>query len=213
MKLAVCSLLVAAVAVAVAVGADRDALFVQQPDSLYAPRPLASPLVPPLVSFDEHSLFVRGERVVILSGEFHPWRLPVPSLWLDIFQKIKALGFNCVSFYVNWALLEGTPGNFTATGVFDFDPFFRAAAEAGLYLIAVCRQDAVSVRLPVSQLDTADPSPSVRALTSMPRPVLGAFPAGCSGTRVACGPRTPTSSLPQTSKCARRAGLLATTGP
>jgi hypothetical protein len=91
-----------------------------------------------IVSFDGHSLFVRGERVMIFSGEFHPWRLPVPSLWLDVFQKIKALGFNCVSFYVNWALLEGKPGDFTAGGVFDFKTFFDAASKADMFLIAVC---------------------------------------------------------------------------
>lgn len=72
-----------------------------------------------------------------MSGELHPWRLPVPSLWLDVFQKIKALGFNCVSFYVNWALVEGEPGNFTAEGVFAYEPFFEAASQAGVYLIAV----------------------------------------------------------------------------
>ncbi|KAI5921866.1 beta-galactosidase precursor [Camillea tinctor] len=89
-----------------------------------------------IVTWDEHSLFIRGERVMIMSGEFHPWRLPVPSLWLDVFQKIKAMGFNCVSFYSYWALLEGQPGNFTANGVFAFEPFFEAATQAGIYLIA-----------------------------------------------------------------------------
>ncbi|KAI0602624.1 beta-galactosidase precursor [Biscogniauxia sp. FL1348] len=89
-----------------------------------------------IVTWDEHSLFVRGERVMVMSGEFHPWRLPVPSLWLDVFQKIKAMGFNCVSFYSYWALLEGQPGNFTAEGVFAFEPFFEAASQAGIYLIA-----------------------------------------------------------------------------
>ena len=70
------------------------------------------------------------------SGEFHIYRLPVPSLWLDVFQKIKALGYNGVSFYVDWALLEGQPGVFTAEGVFDFQPFFDAASQAGIYLLA-----------------------------------------------------------------------------
>jgi len=42
-----------------------------------------------------------------------------------------------VSFYVDWALLEGNPGTFTAEGVFDFDPFFEAATQAGIYLLAV----------------------------------------------------------------------------
>lgn len=68
-----------------------------------------------------------------------PQRLPVPSLWLDVFQKIKALGYNAVSFYADWALLEGKQGDFTAEGVFAWEPFFEAAQEAGVYLIAVSR--------------------------------------------------------------------------
>lgn len=63
-------------------------------------------------------------------------RLPVPTLWIDIFQKIKALGFNCVSFYVDWALLEGNPGHYRADGIFALEPFFEAAKEAGIYLLA-----------------------------------------------------------------------------
>jgi beta-galactosidase GanA len=64
-------------------------------------------------------------------------RLPVPGLWLDIFQKIRALGYTGVSFYVDWALLEGYPGTFKADGVFDLNPFFEAATQAGIYLLAV----------------------------------------------------------------------------
>lgn len=30
------------------------------------------------------------------SGEFHTFRLPVPDLWLDIFQKFVAAGLNAV---------------------------------------------------------------------------------------------------------------------
>ncbi|KAI0142825.1 glycoside hydrolase family 35 protein [Xylariaceae sp. FL1272] len=89
-----------------------------------------------LVTWDEKSLFIRGERIMFFSGEFHPWRLPVPDLWVDIFHKIKALGYNGASFYVDWALLEGAPGKFSAEGVFAWEPFFEAAAEAGVYLIA-----------------------------------------------------------------------------
>ncbi|KAK5698835.1 hypothetical protein LTR97_006483 [Elasticomyces elasticus] len=89
-----------------------------------------------IVTWDEHSLFVRGERIMFFSGEFHPFRLPVPSLWLDVFQKIKSLGYNGVSFYVDWALLEGKPGVFNASGVFAFEPFFEAASTAGIYLLA-----------------------------------------------------------------------------
>ncbi|KAH8886198.1 putative beta-galactosidase A [Thozetella sp. PMI_491] len=89
-----------------------------------------------LVTWDDRSLFVHGERIMFYSGEFHPWRLPVPGLWLDVFQKIKALGYTGVSFYVDWALLEGNPGHFVADGVFGFEEFFRAAAQSGIYLLA-----------------------------------------------------------------------------
>jgi beta-galactosidase GanA len=93
-------------------------------------------LLQDIVTWDEYSLFVHGERVMIFSGEVHPFRLPVPSLYIDLFHKIKALGFNTVSFYVDWALLEGKPGHFRADGIFDLQPFFDAATEAGIYLLA-----------------------------------------------------------------------------
>lgn len=35
-----------------------------------------------IVTWDEHSLLIRGERVMLYSGEFHPFRNPVPSLHL-----------------------------------------------------------------------------------------------------------------------------------
>ncbi|KAJ5011871.1 beta-galactosidase [Colletotrichum sp. SAR 10_99] len=89
-----------------------------------------------IVTWDNHSLFINGERIIIMSGEFHPWRLPSPGLWLDVLQKIKALGYNGVSFYVNWALVEGHPGEVLMDGLFDLQPFIDAAVEAGLYLIA-----------------------------------------------------------------------------
>ena len=41
------------------------------------------------IQSDSHSLFLNGDRVFILSGEFHPWRLPVPELWADVLQKMK----------------------------------------------------------------------------------------------------------------------------
>ena len=55
-----------------------------------------------IVSWDEHSIFVRGERIMLFIGEFHPFRLPVPDLWLDVFQKLRSAGFSAVSFYVDW---------------------------------------------------------------------------------------------------------------
>ncbi|KAH7241422.1 glycoside hydrolase superfamily [Fusarium tricinctum] len=93
-------------------------------------------LLQDIVTFDEHSLFIRGERVTIFSAEIHPFRLPVPSLYLDLFHKVKAMGFNMVSFYVDWALLEGKPGEFRSEGALELQPFIDAAQEAGVFLLA-----------------------------------------------------------------------------
>lgn len=95
-----------------------------------------APSLQDIVTWDEYSIRVHGERVLLLSGEFHPFRLPSPGLWLDVFQKVRALGFSAVSFYVDWALLEGERGSIRADGVFALEEFFQAATEAGLYLTA-----------------------------------------------------------------------------
>ncbi|KAL0944503.1 glycosyl hydrolase family 35 [Colletotrichum truncatum] len=89
-----------------------------------------------IVTYDTDSVFAHGERVFLLAGDYQPFRLPVPSLWIDNFQKIKAMGFNAVSFYVYWPLLEGKPGKFSADGVFALEQWFKAATDAGIYLIA-----------------------------------------------------------------------------
>ncbi|KAH3918288.1 beta-galactosidase [Parastagonospora nodorum] len=89
-----------------------------------------------IVTWDEDSIFVNGERMFLYSGEVHPFRMPVADLYIDLFQKIKSLGYNMVSFYVDWALLEGKPGVYRAEGVFDLQPFYDAAQEAGIYLLA-----------------------------------------------------------------------------
>lgn len=60
----------------------------------------------------------------------------MPDLWLDVFQKVKALGYNTVSFYVDWALLEGQRGAYRASGIFALQPFFDAASQAGIHLLA-----------------------------------------------------------------------------
>ncbi|KAH7102986.1 glycoside hydrolase family 35 protein [Auriculariales sp. MPI-PUGE-AT-0066] len=76
-----------------------------------------------VVTWDEYSLFIRGERVMIWGGEVHPFRQPSAGLWIDIFQKIKGL-------------YEGQPGHISWDNFLNIQPFFDAAMEAGLYLIA-----------------------------------------------------------------------------
>ncbi|KAF3284641.1 hypothetical protein TWF970_010935 [Orbilia oligospora] len=88
------------------------------------------------VTWDEHSLFIDGKRLFVFSGEVHPWRNPVQSLHLDVLQKLKAAGFNAVSIYFHWGVVEYERGVFRWNEIFDLQPFLDAAKEAGLYVIA-----------------------------------------------------------------------------
>ncbi|EIM81441.1 uncharacterized protein STEHIDRAFT_66589 [Stereum hirsutum FP-91666 SS1] len=88
------------------------------------------------VGWDGYSLFVRGQRIFLHSGEFHTFRLPVPSLWPDILQKFTSAGLNSVSLYTHWGLLQPSP-----TSPIDFEsfralaPFYQACLDAGLWVV------------------------------------------------------------------------------
>ncbi|SEG11677.1 Beta-galactosidase, domain 3 [Actinacidiphila yanglinensis] len=88
------------------------------------------------VTFDGYSFLVDGKRTYLWSGEFHYFRLPSPDLWLDIFQKMKAAGFNTTSLYFDWGYHSPKPGVYDFTGVRDLDKLLDMAQQAGLYVIA-----------------------------------------------------------------------------
>jgi beta-galactosidase GanA len=88
------------------------------------------------VTFDTYSFMVDGQRTYLWSGEFHQFRLPSPDLWLDIFQKMKAAGFNATSLYFDWGYHSPAPGVYDFSGVRDIDKELDAAQQAGLYVIA-----------------------------------------------------------------------------
>ncbi|MET7379245.1 beta-galactosidase [Streptomyces sp. NPDC005526] len=87
------------------------------------------------VGFDHYSLLVDGRRLVLWSGEMHPFRLPSPSLWRDVLQKMRAHGHNAVSIHVAWNYHSPAPDRYDFTGVRDLDLFLRTAAETGLYVV------------------------------------------------------------------------------
>ncbi|MYM36317.1 cellulase family glycosylhydrolase [Duganella sp. FT94W] len=91
---------------------------------------------PRKVSWDEHSLMVDGKRIVVWSGEIHPFRLPSPSLWRDVIQKMKAVGFNGIAFYFDWGYHSPAPGVYDFNGVRNVERAIEIAEEEGMYIIA-----------------------------------------------------------------------------
>ncbi|MER5512151.1 beta-galactosidase [Streptomyces sp. NPDC002766] len=98
--------------------------------------PAASATQAHTVSLDGYSFLVDGKRTYLWSGEFHYFRLPSPDLWRDIFQKMKAAGFNSTSLYFDWGYHSPKPGVYDFSGVRDVDKLLDMAQEAGLYVIA-----------------------------------------------------------------------------
>ncbi len=88
------------------------------------------------ISFDKYSFLIDGKRIYIWSGEFHPYRLPSPGLWPDIFQKMKAAGFNTASIYFSWGYHSPRAGKYDFGGIRDIDKLLDDAREAGIYVIA-----------------------------------------------------------------------------
>src|ERR1051325_8389649 len=88
------------------------------------------------ITWDPYSLMIDGQRVFVWSGEFHPFRLPSPSLWRDVLQKLKANGYSAVSMYFDWGYHSPRRGVYDFTGVRDMDQALSLAQEVGLYVIA-----------------------------------------------------------------------------
>ena len=88
------------------------------------------------VAFDRHSLILNGKPTFIWSSEFHYFRLPSPSLWRDILQKMKASGLNTVSLYFDWGYHSPAPGVYDFHGVRDVDRLLDIAQQEGLFVIA-----------------------------------------------------------------------------
>ena len=91
---------------------------------------------PKTITWDRHSLIIDGKREMIFGGEFHPFRLPSPSLWRDVLQKMKASGLNAVAFYFAWGYHSAKPGHYDFTGIRNIERAIQMAEEEGLYVIA-----------------------------------------------------------------------------
>jgi beta-galactosidase GanA len=88
------------------------------------------------ITFDKYSLMIDGQRTFIQSGEFDAFRLPSPSLWRDILEKMKSNGYNAVTVYFDWGYHSPAPGVYDFTGVRNMGELLDIADQVGIYVIA-----------------------------------------------------------------------------
>jgi beta-galactosidase GanA len=88
-----------------------------------------------VVEWDHYSLLIDSERYFLFSGEFHPFRIPVPELWEDILQKVKALGMRMISVYLHWGFHAPDADTLDfETAAHNIERFFEMARDIGLYV-------------------------------------------------------------------------------
>jgi len=90
---------------------------------------------PHAITWDRHSLMIDGRRTMIWSGEFQPFRLPSPSMWRDVLQKMKATGYNAVTLYIDWGYHSSKQGHYDFSGVRNIERVLDMAEAEGLYVI------------------------------------------------------------------------------
>ncbi|KAK9461592.1 uncharacterized protein V1516DRAFT_663301 [Lipomyces oligophaga] len=115
-----------------------------------------------IVQWDDNSFLINGERQFIVSGEFHHWRLPVQHSYFDIFQKMRALGYNTVTVPFNWGYHHISESQMIFHGVGrDIQSLLEDAKRAGLFVIArpgpyFMREHINAGGIPVWLLDNSD---------------------------------------------------------
>lgn len=75
-----------------------------------------------------------NEPIKIISGAVHYFR-NMPDTWDDIFEKMKAMGCNCVETYCVWNMHEKHRGEYDFSGNLDIALFIKKAQEHELMVI------------------------------------------------------------------------------
>ncbi len=90
------------------------------------------------IEIKNNEIYVGKEKVSLLSGEVHYWRLN-PSYWKEILDRVREMGLKVVSTYIPWGYHEYARGKFDFTGKTDptrnLKKFLDLTRSEGFWLI------------------------------------------------------------------------------
>ncbi|KAF9159979.1 hypothetical protein BGX21_003161 [Mortierella sp. AD011] len=89
-----------------------------------------------ILDYNRHSLILHGQPTLIISGEFHYWRLPDKSRWRPILEQYRSAGLNCIRIYFHWGFHSPSEGKYLFNGNRDIDYLLQLCQEIGLYVLA-----------------------------------------------------------------------------
>lgn len=88
------------------------------------------------VNWSKKGLLINGRPVVIVSAEFHYFRVPDVKRWPRILRQIRGLGFNAIRLYFHWGYHSPENGKYIFEGARDVSYLLRLCEELHLYVIA-----------------------------------------------------------------------------
>ncbi|KAI8296476.1 putative beta-galactosidase B [Colletotrichum sp. SAR 10_98] len=87
------------------------------------------------VQWDHYSFIINGQRKFLFGGEMHPFRIPVPQLWEDVIEKMKAMGMNSMSFYSHWGYHEPLDGELDfSSGAHNLELLLEYSKKHGIFV-------------------------------------------------------------------------------
>ncbi|KAG0242577.1 hypothetical protein BGW41_003935 [Actinomortierella wolfii] len=89
-----------------------------------------------ILDYDQYSLIIHGQPTILLSGEFHYWRLPDKSRWESVLRQYRSAGLNCIRIYFHWGFHSPAEGQYDFTGIRDIDYLLSLCEAIGLYVLA-----------------------------------------------------------------------------
>ncbi|KAF8979647.1 hypothetical protein BGZ46_005172 [Entomortierella lignicola] len=89
-----------------------------------------------ILDCDRYSLILHGQPTLIISGEFHYWRLPDKSRWRPILEQYRSAGLNCIRIYFHWGFHSPSEGKYLFEGNRDIDYLLQLCQDIGLYVLA-----------------------------------------------------------------------------
>ncbi|KAJ1559517.1 hypothetical protein HK405_010324, partial [Cladochytrium tenue] len=89
-----------------------------------------------VLAVDKHSLTIGGERVIIVSGEFHYWRVPDRDRWERVLRLYKSAGLNCIRIYFHWGYHSPAEGVYHFDGNRDIEYLLTLCEKLRLYVMA-----------------------------------------------------------------------------
>lgn len=81
-------------------------------------------------------ILINGRSIVLISAEFHYFRVPDRSRWRQLLISLRGVGFNCVRLYFHWGYHSPTEGQYDFSGPRDIDYLLTLCEELHLFVIA-----------------------------------------------------------------------------